>query len=118
MCFFLFGVVFSWGTPSECAFRSMERWLSGLRHTPGKRAYPNRYRGFESLPLRHVPQTATPSILASMPQESLAAQSEPLFRVSEQGKEGGNTFKDPLRMSFRAAFGTDFDSHSESMLQK
>ena len=73
MCFFLFGVVFSWGTPSECAFRSMERWLSGLRHTPGKRAYPNRYRGFESLPLRHVPQTATPSILASMPQESLAA---------------------------------------------
>ena len=51
--FFLFGVVFSWGTPSECAFYSMERWLSGLRHTPGKRAYPNRYRGFESLPLRH-----------------------------------------------------------------
>ena len=89
MCFFLFGVVFSWGTPSECAFRSTERWLSGLRHTPGKRAYPNRYRGFESLPLRHVRQ---PDI-ASMPQEPLA-QSEPLFKVSEKGKEGGNTFKD------------------------
>ena len=76
MCFFLFGVVFSWGTPSECAFRSMERWLSGLRHTPGKRAYPNRYRGFESLPLRHVPQLAPflpPSIFARMAQEPLAA---------------------------------------------
>ena len=36
---FSFWGCFSWGTPSECAFRSMERWLSGLRHTPGKRAY-------------------------------------------------------------------------------
>ena len=90
----------------------MERWLSGLRHTPGKRAYPNRYRGFESLPLRHVPQPDTPSIFAPMP------QSEPLFRVSEKGKEGGNTFQDQPWMSFRVAFGTDFDSNSESMLQK
>lgn len=31
----------------------MERWLSGRRHTLGKRAYANTYRGFESRPLRH-----------------------------------------------------------------
>ena len=30
-----------------------ERWLSGRRHTLGKRAYVNAYRGFESRPLRH-----------------------------------------------------------------
>ena len=29
-----------------------ERWLSGRRHTLGKRAYVNAYRGFESRPLR------------------------------------------------------------------
>ena len=49
---------------------------------------------------------------------SLWPQSEPLFRVSEKGKEGGNTFQDQPWMSFRVAFGTDFDSNSESMLQK
>ena len=49
---------------------------------------------------------------------SLCPQSESLFRVSEKGKEGGNTFKDQQWMSFRVAFGTDFDSHSESMLQQ
>ena len=31
-----------------------ERWLSGRRHTLGKRAYVNAYRGFESRPLRQV----------------------------------------------------------------
>ena len=31
-----------------------ERWLSGLRRTPGKREYPKGYRGFESPPLRHL----------------------------------------------------------------
>ena len=30
----------------------MERWLSGLRHTLGKRAYVKAYRGFESPSLR------------------------------------------------------------------
>ena len=38
-----------------------------------KACAPNRYRGFESLPLRHVPQPDTPSIFAPMPQEPLAA---------------------------------------------
>ena len=32
-----------------------ERWLSGLRRTPGKREYPKGYRGFESPPLRLLP---------------------------------------------------------------
>ena len=33
--------------------RAPERWPSGRRRTPGKRVYRKRYRGFESLPLRH-----------------------------------------------------------------
>ena len=32
-----------------------ERWPSGRRRTPGKRVYRQRYRGFESRSLRHLP---------------------------------------------------------------
>ena len=31
----------------------LERWLSGLKRTLGKCVYCQRYRGFESHPLRH-----------------------------------------------------------------
>ena len=37
-----------------------ERWLSGRRHTLGKRAYVNAYRGFESRPLRQKEIIRTP----------------------------------------------------------
>ena len=36
----------------------MERWPSGLRRTLGKCVYCQRYRGFESHPLRHPPTHA------------------------------------------------------------
>ena len=35
--------------------QSAETWPSGRRHTPAKGAYRKRYRGFESLRLRHLP---------------------------------------------------------------
>ena len=35
--------------------RPPERWMSGLSHTPGKRAWGKTHRGFESRPLRQLP---------------------------------------------------------------
>ena len=116
MCFFLFGVVFSLGTPSECAFRSMERWLSGLRHTPGKRAYPNRYRGFESLPLRHVSQLA-PFHLCSHGSgafgRSLSYSSKP-----RRKKVGGGYPKDQPCRALRGDLDSDLDRNFNSILQE
>ena len=42
------------GDPDYSAATSAERWPSGLRRPLGKRVYGKPYRGFESLPLRHV----------------------------------------------------------------
>jgi hypothetical protein len=33
---------------------NLERWPSGRRRSPAKGVYLDRYRGFESLPLRHI----------------------------------------------------------------
>ena len=38
--------------------RRTERWPSGRRRSPAKGVYPNRYRGFESLSLRHIKKPA------------------------------------------------------------
>ena len=34
--------------------QNLERWPSGRRRSPAKGVYLDRYRGFESLPLRHI----------------------------------------------------------------
>lgn len=41
-------------------FHFAERWLSGRRHTLGKRAYAKTYRGFESRSLRQAVPNRTP----------------------------------------------------------
>ena len=43
-----------------------ERWLSGLRHTPGKRAGSKGPREFESLPLRHSTVSDTTRLVATI----------------------------------------------------
>ena len=42
---------------SFCRSENLDRCQSGLTSTPGKRVYLNRYRGFESLPVRHSSST-------------------------------------------------------------
>ena len=65
--------------------RPPERWMSGLSHTPGKRAWGKTHRGFESRPLRQIWHSRPPCTTEPDAPESPAGRVPrgfPFFRRS------------------------------------